>query len=340
VLFVIIFFSCSRENDVNIEDKNVNEKKEVENTVLSSFNLLQDVQRFELNLNNHRTIIGKYGTVVTFPMGCFGKIQGKIKITLIECYSIHEMIFNGLSTQTSKGKLLETEGMIYLNALDSNGDELKIEKGEVKIQMPTEQIKHDIKIFEGLEKGNQVYWNLSNVNPISRRKIVLSKLNDDKIIYSSASEDTFLQENTICSQSIIDKKIKNENLVNYVFSISKMGWQNCDRFIEGETNELIVNVPKESIGASYYLVLKKYNSSALSKQTTDGKLSFIIPINEPFTIVSLSSKGEGNIYFNMMDYTGGKYEVDFSGLKFITRQELVDLLIKKFGKNIWNRPTV
>ena len=116
-----------------------------------------------------------------------------------------------------------------------------------------------------------------------------------------------------------------------------MGWINCDRYIEGETKPLIVNVPKEYAAASYYLVLKNYNSSVPPKRTNDGKLSFMVPVNEPYTIVALSSKGE-DIYFNMMDYTGGKSEVNFSELKPVTRLVLLDKLLEKFGKDIWSRP--
>jgi hypothetical protein len=344
----LILFACNSENKVENEQQTKENTDKDTVSILTAFISKQElsIQTFEINTSKQQTIQGKQGTVIYFPMDCFGKMQGKVKIELIECYSIQDMLLNGLSTETTDGNLLETDGMIYLNALNEKGDTLKIKQGKVKVKMPTKQEKHGIKYFEGVENNNTIIWNLSNEKlkveySITSINTTESKSNPQVTNpqVTNPENDTIrqAQHKTGQSQIVIDKKIKNENLVNYVFSISKMGWQNCDRFIEGETKQLTVNVPKESTGASYYLVLKNYNSSALPRQTTDGKLSFIIPINEPYTIVALSSKGE-DIYFNMMDYTGGKYEVNFTELKPVTRQELTDLLMKKFGKDIWNRP--
>jgi hypothetical protein len=333
----LVLFSCNSKNEAKNEQQTTGEAEKDKATVLTAYNSKkgQNIQTFEINTSKQQTVKGKQGTVVTFPAQCFGKVQGTAKIELIECYSVQEMLLNGLSTQTTDGKLLESDGMIYLNALNEKGDTLKIKQGKVKVQMPTKQRKADIQIFDGVKLANTVRWNLSDKNLITHTESQKLEIQVPTALDTTQNYQT--ESKTGQSQIVIDKQIKNENLVNYVFCISKMGWQNCDRFIEGETKQLIVNVPKESTGASYYLVLKNYNSSALPKQTTDGKLSFIIPINEPFTIVALSSKGE-DIYFNMMDYTDGKDEVDFSELKPVTRQELTDLLMKKFGKDIWSRP--
>lgn len=342
LLTIICFalFSCNSGNETKSGHQTTGEAEKDTANVLTAYNSKQKqkIQTFEINLNKKQTIKGKQGTVVTFPANCFGKVQGKVKIELIECYSMQDILLNGLSTQTTDGKLLETDGMIYLNALNENGDTLEIKKGKVIVQMPTEQAKKGIRIFEGTENNYTVTWNLSPNKINLNIKSIDIQTEDEYSDNIPCCEDSLLQPKIANSQIIVDEKIKSGNLINYVFSISKMGWQNCDRFIEGKTKQLTVNVPKESSGASYYLVLKNYNSSALPKQTTDGKLSFVIPINEPFTIVALSSKGE-DIYFNMMDYSGGKSEVDFTGLKTVTRQELTDLLMKKFGKDLWSRPS-
>lgn len=332
----LVIFSCNSESKQTSKQQASKTDKETV-FILTAYNTKKDqnIQTYDINTSKNQIIKGKQGTVVTFPAQCFGKTQGKVKIELIECYSIQDMVLNGLSTQTTDGKLLESDGMIYLNALNEKGDTLEIKQGKVSVKMPTKQRKTDIRIFGGIENTHKITWNLLS-----------NKIKQEIEPKNNQVEEEYLEDIPCCEDSItyskaktviIDKQIKNENLVNYIFNISKMGWQNCDRFIEGKTKQLTVNVPKESTGASYYLVLKNYNSSALPKQTTDGKLSFVIPINEPFTIVALSSKGE-DIYFNMIDYTGGKEEVDFSGLKPITRQELTDLLMRKFGKDIWSRP--
>lgn len=340
----LALFSCNSESKQKNRKQATGETGKDTTIVFTGYKSEQNVQTFKITTSRQQTINGKQGTVVTFPIDCFGNIQGKVKIELIECYSILDMIFNGLSTYTTDGKLLESDGMIYLNALSVTGDTLKIKQGKVLIQMPTKQEKKGIKIFEGIKNNNSITWNLSSEKLTG--KVLSSQTNSKNGEYTSANPiiiERAKDQNSADklksgqSQIIIDKQIKNENIVNYVFNISKMGWQNCDRYIEGETKQLIVNVPKESTCASYYLVLRNYNSSAVPKQTTDGKLSFIIPVNEPYTIVALSSKGD-DTYFNMKDYPGGKDEVEFSRLNPVTRQELTDILIRKFGKDIWNRP--
>jgi hypothetical protein len=336
-----VLLSCNLESN-KVNQKQVIVESEIDTAIiLSEYNsrYRENVQSFDINTSKQETIKGRQGTVVTFSTGCFEKAQGKVKIELIECYSIQDMLLNRLSTETTDSKLLESDGMIYLNALNEQGDILKIKQEKVKVQMPTPRFKKGIKYFWGTEQGNYIIWNLGSEKLIreDNSNIELVIVPPEMEISKIESKDSLFQPNIVKPQIIVDKKTKTENLINYVFSISKMGWINCDRYIEGKTEELIVNVPKNSIGASYYLVLKNYNSSVLPKKTNDGRLSFMLPLNEPYTIVALSSIGELT-YFNMQDYTGKESEVDFSELQPITRQELMDKLLEKFGKDIWSRP--
>lgn len=339
----LALFSCNSENEPKNEHQATVETEKDTVLDLSAYNSKkeQNVQTFEINTSKQQIIKGKQGTIVTFPADCFGKVSGKVKIELIECYSIQEMLLHGLSTQTTDGMLLESDGMIYLNALNEKGDLLEIKNRKVKVQMPTKQKKTDIEIFEGAENSNRITWNLSTEKLIVENGAILkNQYTKEKNEFTQIKNDNLLYQNQPKpeqTQIVIDKQIKNENLVNYVFNISKLGWINCDRYIEGKTQELFVNIPSESVGASYYLVLENYNSSVLPKKTNDGKLSFMLPLNEPYTIVALSSKGE-EIFFNMQNYKGGEREVYFSELYPITRQGLLDKLLEKFGKDIWSRP--
>lgn len=346
LLVGLVLFSCNSENEQ--ENGHTTQDKDT-TSVLSVYNAGAErkVQTFEINTSKQQIIKGEQGTVVTFPPGCFGKIQGKVKIELIECYSIQDMMFNGLSTQTTDGKLLESDGMIYLNALNEKGDTLKIKHGKVSVKMPTEQVKEEIQIFEGVEKYNAVTWNLSNEKTIINQQNVN---HDTKTpIESETKEITYLSEKdsilqtqpkTGQSQIGIDKKIKNEFLVNYVFNITKMGWINCDRFIEGENKDLFVIVGEGQENVSLYLVLDKLNSNVMPRnpKAVNGKFEFRnIPVKESFTLVALATKGD-KIYFGMANHATNDGTVNCPELKPVTRQELTDLLMKKFGKDIWSRP--
>ena len=55
-------------------------------------------------------------------------------------------------------------------------------------------------------------------------------------------------------------------------------------------------------------------------------------------LLYLGGKNGDKIYFGMDNYLTHKGTVDCPELKAITRQDLTDLLMKKFGKDIWHRP--
>lgn len=342
----LLLFSCNSENEPKSVQQATEETDKDTTIVLTDYisKLGQKAQTFEINTSKQQTIKGKQGTVVTFPVGCFGKIQGKVKIELIECYSIQEMLLNGLSTQTTDGKLLESDGMIYLNALNQKGDTLEITKGKVNVKMPTEKRKEDIQIFEGVRNGNNITWNLTNeklkVREETSNIIDQHSNNEPQIEVVSPEYNPTTQPKTGQSQIVVDKQIKNEFLVNYVFNISKMGWINCDRFIEGENKDLFVSVGEEQENVSLYLVLDKLNSNVMPRnpKAVNGKFEFRnIPVKESFTLVALATKGD-KIYFGMANHATNNGTVNCPEMKPVTRQELTDLLMKKFGKDIWNRP--
>jgi len=353
VLTCLILFSCSQDDEQKSKDI-VTDKIDQDTTVtLTTYNTEADrsVQIFEITSSKKQEIKGKQGTVVTFPAGCFGKTEGNIKIELIECYSIQDMIFNGLSTQTTDYKLLEMDGMIYLNALNEEGDTLEIKQGKVSVKMPTEKIKDDIQVFEGVENNNAVRWNLSNEKLMNTQQYVGNNIDENvppqievetKEITNNDKQDSIQQTQPKTGQPTItvDKQIKNEYLVNYVFNISKMGWINMDRFIEGETQDLFVDVSEEHKNVSFYLVLDNINSNIIPRNpiAVNGQFEFRnIPISEPFTLVALATKGD-EIYFGMANHDTHEGTINCPKLKPVTRLELTDLLFKKFGKDIWNRP--
>jgi hypothetical protein len=341
--FIIGFtlFSCNSENEQ--ENEHISDKETI--VVFNTYKLGTErkVQIFEINTNKQQTIKGKQGTEVIFPAECFGKVQGKVKIELIECYSVQEMLLNGLSTQTTDGKLLESDGMIYLNALNSTGDTLNIKQGKVKVKMPTEKRKENIQIFVGVKKNSGITWDLTS-EKLKVREIsnpTEQNQNTEPQIEVEDPEHNFTtQPKTGQSKVIIDKQIKNEFLVNYVFNISKLGWINCDRFIEGENKDLFVSVGEGQENVSLYLVLDKLNSNVMprNRKAVNGKFEFRnIPVKESFTLVALAAKGD-KIYFGMANHATNNGTVNCPELKPVNRQELTDLLMKKFGKDIWNRP--
>lgn len=351
LLICFALFSCNSESNQENKSSIINEVEKDSTVVLSTFNVGEErkVQTFEINASKKQEIKGAQGTIITFPVNCFGKEQGGIKIELIECYSIQDMLFNGLSTQTTDGELLESDGMIYLNALNEKGDTLEVKQGKVKVQMPTEQRKKDIQIFKGVENNNGIAWNLSKGILLSESDIISEKTktennsNEVENIPPKIENPEFnhqIKPKTEKGQIIVSENISNKNLVNYTFQITKMGWINCDRFIEGETQDLFVSIGEGQENVSLYLVLDKLNSNVMPRNPKAVNKQFEfrnIPVKESFTLVALATKGD-EIYFGMANHTTHGGTVNCPELKSVTRQELTDLLMEKFGKNIWSRP--
>lgn len=342
-----VLISCNSENNQDTKPNIGTQNKISVDTILKFTDyfdkqLEHNLQIFHINSNIEQQIKGKQGTIITFPKNLFGFEHVTLKIELVECYSIQDMIFNNLSTKTRDGKILESDGMIYLNALGENGDTLIVKNGKLKIRIPTVQRKNDIKIFKGFENEERsIVWELSDENLEVGKKNIIPYEVIDYTDTSSISKKIHDSVYDIEQPKIyIKEQVKNENLANYIFNISKMGWINCDRYIEGETKDLFVNVSEEQQSVSLYLILDKFNSNLLPRNSkaVNGQIEFgNIPLNESFTLVALATKGD-EIYFGMVNHSTNNGTIDCPELKPVTRQELTDILFEKFGKNIWNRP--
>jgi hypothetical protein len=132
------------------------------NTIVSS-------QFFSINSEQDNVIAGEHGTVIVCPKGCFkdatGKmVEGDVKIELAESLTMDDMTLSNLTT-TSNGKPLETDGMIYFNAM-KDGKQLQINKDiPVHIEIPTRERKPGMMAYKGIRDEN------GNMNWIDPKKL-------------------------------------------------------------------------------------------------------------------------------------------------------------------------
>lgn len=126
-------------------------------------------QFFTINALQDTVLEGINGTILVLPKGCFidennDVIDSKITIELSEVLSLTDMLLSNLMTATPN-KLLETDGMIYINAI-SNGKQLKVNPSQpIYIEIPTRQRKPNMMIYKGIrdEKGNMSWSNPKNL---------------------------------------------------------------------------------------------------------------------------------------------------------------------------------
>lgn len=365
ILFIgLTLFSCNSES--NVKKQSEQHKVSIKDTTVAlsvlNFDNYRQIQTFDITLNREQIIRGKQGTIITFPKECFGKVQGNVTIQLIECYSIQDMLLNGLTTITQDGEPLETDGMIYLNALSEQGDTLKIASNKkVIVKMPTRQIKPEMQLFKGLNSNNIITWNLTKEklkhqsgNYYTEEKdikhssspVINDSLNRNEATVGKPTHTT-VNNTKVNIPEKADKDVKrNRKLDNdfYEFAISSnLGWINVDRFIFNinEMKPLYVSVVNRN--ASYFIVLKEYNTILIPQQWKSDlftTLSRNMPVSASFTIIGFGMKDQ-KIYFNMSDYIfEDNKSIDFPALQPISKEEMSNTLHNKFGKDLWSRPSI
>jgi len=101
---------------------------------------------------------GKKGTKVFIEKSTFNESED-ITIVLKEPFEMDEIILNNLST-VSNNKLLETDGMIFISALNSKGDTLSVNSNkEITITLPSVNNVYKTNFFLGSRnKKNKINW--------------------------------------------------------------------------------------------------------------------------------------------------------------------------------------
>lgn len=116
--------------------------------------LEQKKQTFCIDPNRDTILALDQGTIISIQAGTFVNQKGCVTISAKEVYKKSDMLLENLST-TSNGKMLESGGMIYLEATNSSGKPVSPKK-EMAIFLPTTDYKNDMKLFKGNRDPHQV----------------------------------------------------------------------------------------------------------------------------------------------------------------------------------------
>lgn len=98
------------------------------------------VQHFTINGGVAKTITAAAGTTILFPAQCFlnaagETVSGPVQVDIVEALALKDFISGGLAT-VSDGKLLLSNGMLYLNAT-ANGQQLQLDTANpITVTMP------------------------------------------------------------------------------------------------------------------------------------------------------------------------------------------------------------
>lgn len=334
----ILIFSCQQNEITNetitdIGQGNNDSLLLVQYSHLSN-ELAEASQLFTLNLEKEQQIIGLNGTIITFDKGCFEATE--INLELIECYSKMDMIKNALSTVTSDGKLLESQGMLYLNITDKQGNVLKPKAGKLNIKVPVEP-DTDCNFFNGERQNGIVVWEenkeilINKVTPPSKKE----KVKYAKFIVNNWAKGDTIRDTTWGYQY---KEVVSSMKAFYsMFNPLVLGWYNLDRYEESEKIDFVSNstlneacivimIPQELNTVVHCASFMEYNEVGLSiKKVPDLNADFLFLryVNNQF-------------YYDLVGYKqGGKTKLNIK-LKPISKTDLNSLLKQRYGKKFTN----
>ena len=121
---------------------------------------VKQFQTFKIDPTKSNTITGAEGTIIDFPANAFDtKSKEIVEIKLQEFYKLSDMVFANLTTQTAGGELIETGGMVNIEAYQGDG-KLNLAEGKtIDLKFPYENKKEGMQTFLGQkdERGNVVW---------------------------------------------------------------------------------------------------------------------------------------------------------------------------------------
>ena len=109
-------------------------------------------QSFSIDNSRDTVLFGNRGTIVSVPADCFKDANGLIQVELIEAPDMSDLLLLNAPT-ISDGKLLVTDGVVYVNAF-INSEPLKVRDGKsVENEIPSSNLDESMGSFIGAYDG-------------------------------------------------------------------------------------------------------------------------------------------------------------------------------------------
>jgi hypothetical protein len=180
-------------------------------------------QSFLISSERDTTLSGEEGTVIKIKHGSFVcegtdiEVTGDITFHLAEYYKLSDILSANLSTE-SNGRILETGGMIFLEAL-SDGKQCELKKNsEIEIQFPYSDRKEGMQLFAGKWENDNLNWELID----SFSDLVFTCI--ETVAYFPGGEEPllkFISRNVNYPDSLVDRGLSGR--VSVKFEIDKTG---------------------------------------------------------------------------------------------------------------------
>ena len=297
---------------IKLVDKN-EDKKSIE-TFFEG--LKNSTQVFSINTNRDTFIVCKNKTKLLIRSNCFttlnkATVNGIIQLEIKEAYTYTDIIANGLHT-TSNSNLLETAGMVFINASqDKNALDIDINK-PIELGIPFNYVKPEMQLFYLNKNANNDVIN-NNTTWIANGQI---QQKNKPINKKPVNEEDGIDNISEVRTTSFDKNFLAEEKL-YRFAIRNFGWINCDRFSNYKNKtDISIELQNDSSNTRGLLIFPKIKS-----------VINLININNIFVQYSLPEGEEA--YFVAFKTTNGKV---FTNIQKITIKK--DIIKADTFKNI------
>ncbi len=171
---------------------------------------------------------GKEGTEIrveknTFVYAESGEdVVGSVMFELREYYSLSDILLANLTTKSSS-EIIETGGMINIEATSSGKICVLKENATIEIGFPFQEEKENMQLFNGTWDGNNVDWEVADVivNPSLGSNISNVLIIEQMPMFPKGEEALyeFITRNTVFPQAVIDKDVKGTVQLSFVVEI-------------------------------------------------------------------------------------------------------------------------
>ncbi|MCB9231188.1 MAG: cytochrome c [Bacteroidia bacterium] len=116
---------------------------------------LPETQLFEIDPRQDNTVVGKAGVLVIIPEGSLvdgngNPVKEPVQLELLEALGLDDMVAANLTT-TSGGMLLQSGGMLFLNAQTKDGLQLTVDPNNpIYVEIPTPGRQPGMQVYAGI----------------------------------------------------------------------------------------------------------------------------------------------------------------------------------------------
>ncbi len=291
-------------------------------------------QNFELNANIDNVVEGANGTILIMPKGCFKNSKGEIvteqiKVELSEALLVEEMLLSNLTT-TSDGKLLETDGMIYINST-ANGEQLSINKeNPIHIEIPTNKRKTGMTAYKGIRDEN---GNMNWIEPKELKKFLVPIDINLLDFYPEGFEAEVNNGMPYRNYKTATKKLVDS--LYYSLSISN-GSDLLNGLVDTDYNEPYYNKNKEVVNGKYseesYELDVLVDSDAVEEVAEETAAECGI---DPAIIKVIKDEKFQNTLISTREF-----ETRLQTIFKTCRNDILEIYIKNLEKNLWELDSI